>query len=168
MRTLMLSLAAGLALSGLLAPVGRGDDHSAHGNKKKEENPYQPRLSTYASPPVRPAQLSNQPPAEPYRSLYFFPKDPPARPADDQVRDVTLYDSYFSPRTLSIPSGMTVRWTNEGSHEHTTTADWLWESGDLRRGKSFSITFSRPGTYYYYCRHHPQDMRGTIVVFRGF
>jgi len=163
----MLSVAAGLALVGLLAPLGRGDDHSDH--RKKEENPYQPRLSTYdKSRSAPPLQSPSQPPVEPYRSLYYFPKEPPARPADDQVRDVTLYDSYFSPRTMMIPSGMTVRWKNDGSHEHTTTADWLWESGDLRRGESFEITFSRPGTYYYYCRHHPQKMRGTIVVFREY
>jgi len=161
----MLSLAAavGLALLGLLAPLGRGDDHSAHG--QKEESPYQPRLATYPSRPALTTQLPNQPPTEPYRSIYYFPKEPPARPKEGRVRNVTLYDNYFSPSLLSIPAGMTVRWTNGGSHRHTTTAAWLWESGELGKGESFSITFSRPGNYYYSCRHHPQGMRGTIVVF---
>jgi len=157
MRSFVLSV-AGLALLGLIAPPGRADDHSAH---RPSQMQYQGKLDRY---PSQSAQLEYQPPAEPYRSSYFFPKDPPARPAEDEVREVTLYDDYFTPSLLMIPSGMTVRFTNDGKHHHTTTCDWLWESGDLKRRASFSITFSRTGRYYYYCRHH-RDMRGTIVVF---
>ena len=88
----------------------------------------------------------------------------PRHPVVAALRDIMNYDDYFTPSLLMIPSGMTVRFTNGGKHHHTTTCDWLWESGDLKRGASFSITFSRTGRYYYYCRHHC-DMRGTIVVF---
>jgi plastocyanin len=62
---------------------------------------------------------------------------------------------------------MTVRFTNRGRHHHTTTAPWLWESGELKRGESFSLTFSRTGRYYYYCRIHPGCMRGQIEVFEA-
>jgi plastocyanin len=44
----------------------------------------------------------------------------------------------------------------------------LWDSGDLAPGASYSATFTRPGTYYYYCRHHTNDkMQGAIVVENG-
>jgi Cupredoxin-like domain len=163
MRTLMLSVAAaaGLAVSGLLALPGRADDHSAHRPKGKED---QRRLDTYSKRPAQSADLEVLPSTETYRSSYFFPKDPPARPKPDQVRDVTLYDNYFSPSNLMIPSGMTVRFTNDGEHHHTTTCNWLWESGELRPRKSFSITFTRTGTYSYHCRHH-RAMSGVIVVY---
>jgi plastocyanin len=59
---------------------------------------------------------------------------------------------------------MTVRWTNRGRHSHTVTCNWLWESGELKKGKSFSLTFTRPGTYYYYCRLHSRTMRRRIIV----
>lgn len=161
MRTFLLSItgAAGLALLGLLAVPGRAEHR--HAAPPKKEKPYQPTLRT--TPTKRPP-LHDQPPTEPYRSAFHFPKEPPTRPAVEEVRDVTLYDDYFSPYYLMVPSGMTVRFTNRGRHPHTTTADWLWESGELKRGQTFSITFSRPGRYYYYCRHHG-DMHGVIDVF---
>ena len=154
MRTLILSLAAGLALLGLFLPASLADDH--HSARMQLDKPKK-KGKLDVSP-------SDQPPTDPYRSSFYFPKDPPARPTADQVRDVTLYDDYFSPSYLMIASGKTVRFTNRGDHAHTTTCNWLWESGDLKRGASFSITFSRPGRYYYQCRHH-RDMYGTIEVF---
>jgi plastocyanin len=163
MRTFMLSVVGttGLALLGLLALPGRADDHHSHRSKTQTS---QPRLATYEKQAAQSGQLDYAPSTERYRSSYFFPKDPPARPAQDKVRDVTLYDNYFSPSYLMVPVGMTVRFTNRGKHQHTTTANWVWESGELKRGESFSLTFARAGTYYYYCRHH-RDMGGTIVVF---
>jgi len=159
----MLSL-AGAALLGLLAPAGRGDDHSAHRDKGQTESWYQPRLRTYSDRSLTPLELLQQPPARPYRSAFYFPKDPPARPKWNEVQDVYLTDDYFSPYYLMIPIGTTVRFTNRGRHHHTTTCDWLWESGEMNKGASFSITFSRVGRYYYYCRHH-RDMRGVIDVY---
>jgi plastocyanin len=153
MRTLLLSVAAGLALLGLIVPASVADDQ--HSGRSMLPRPKQAKLDV--SP-------SNQPPSDPFRSSFYFPKDPPARPAEDEVRDVELYDNYFSPSFLMVASGKTVRFINRGRHHHTTTADWLWESGELKRGASFSITFSRPGRYYYHCRNH-RDMYGTIVVF---
>jgi len=157
MRTLMLvgAAVAGLALTGLLALPGLADD--SHSSQSHKDTPYQGKLTKSQA-----AELSYQPPTERYRSSFYFPKDPPARLSDDKVRDVTLYDDYFSPNYLMVPSGMTVRFTNRGDHHHTTTSNWLWESGELHKKDTFSITFSRPGRYYYYCRHH-RAMRGIDV-----
>jgi plastocyanin len=58
-----------------------------------------------------------------------------------------------------------VRWVNYGHHRHTSTSSaGQWDSGEFGHGESYAITFSRPGIYYYYCRVHPQEMRGTVVV----
>ena len=38
-----------------------------------------------------------------------------------------------------------------------------WDSGDIQPGKEFIATFTKPGTFEYYCKHHP-DMKGTIIV----
>src|SRR5262249_8958539 len=158
MRPLILSVVAGLAVLGLIVLSGRADEH--HSVQHQMDKSYQGRLDSHP----RSGRLDRQPPTEPYRSAFFFPTDPPARPKEDEVSDVTLYDNYFSPSYLMVASGKTVRFTNRGRHEHTTTCNWLWESGNLERGTAFVLTFSRPGRYYYYCRHH-RDMRGTIVVY---
>src|SRR6516162_2631597 len=67
---------------------------------------------------------------------------------------VGVYDNYFAPGVLKVSVGMTVQWQNHSSHLHTVTAPGLWESGKLRPGASFALTFIRPGTYYYFCRVH--------------
>jgi plastocyanin len=57
-----------------------------------------------------------------------------------------------------------VRWTNNGRHRHTVTSyDGRTDSGELAPGSSYTVTFTRPGTYPYHCRLHP-GMRGTVVV----
>jgi len=74
------------------------------------------------------------------------------------------YDRYFTPGTMTVLPGTTVRWTNYGSHAHTVTAaDGSWDSGDLAPGATYAVTFFFPGTYTFHCRHH-KGMRGTVVV----
>jgi hypothetical protein len=53
------------------------------------------RMTTYPSAARRTPAV--YPPTEPYRSPFFFPKEPPAWPRPDQVRDVHLFDNYSSP-----------------------------------------------------------------------
>jgi plastocyanin len=76
-------------------------------------------------------------------------------------------DDYFQPGTVNVQPGTTVKWVNKGRHKHTVTSDTgVWDSGDLAPGATYSVTFSKPGTYYYHCRHH-KGMKGTIVVDSG-
>ncbi len=72
----------------------------------------------------------------------------------------------FTPPSLTIQVGDTVRWQNTGRVPHTTTSDTgVWDSGTLSPGGSFSRQFMTPGTYTYMCRfHQAQGMRGTITV----
>jgi plastocyanin len=128
-----------------------------------EEGELSTNPSKEGSPPV--GRLSLYPPTAPYREPYFFPEAAPLRPPSDKVRDVTLYDTYYSPSLLFVSSGMTIRWKNCGKHHHTITCNWLWESGEMKTGDSFSLKFTRVGTYKYSCRLHPQYMRGKIVVY---
>jgi plastocyanin len=79
---------------------------------------------------------------------------------------VGVYDNQFSPQTINVAPGTTLRWVNYGQHNHTVTAnDDRWDSGDIKPGATYSATFKYPGTYYYYCRHHTQDkMQGVVNV----
>jgi LPXTG-motif cell wall-anchored protein len=77
---------------------------------------------------------------------------------------VTIKDFSFGPKTLTINTGDSVTWTNQGPTGHSTTAKGGgWDSGVLSAGKSFSHTFTQAGTYQYFCTPHP-FMTATIVV----
>ena len=70
----------------------------------------------------------------------------------------------FDHRSLTVPAGTMVTWTNRGDFIHTTTSvDNLWDSDFLEGGQTFSFTFSQPGTYDYFCNLHP-EMTATITV----
>jgi len=77
---------------------------------------------------------------------------------------VSIQDDYYSPQTLTVSAGTTVSWKNNGMHAHTVTSNnSLFDSGTISPGGTYSRQFMTPGTYYYYCKLHP-NMIGTIVV----
>ncbi|MGI9185302.1 MAG: cupredoxin domain-containing protein [Solirubrobacteraceae bacterium] len=85
-----------------------------------------------------------------------------ARAAGDPP--VGIADFHFTPATVAIHVGDTVTWTNSGPSGHTATArDGSFDTGQLSRGHSASHTFTRAGTYAYFCSIHP-FMHGTITV----
>jgi plastocyanin len=97
----------------------------------------------------------------PHQSYY---PPPTASGQSITTATVTLADNRFEPATITVAPGTTVRWVNYGSHKHTvTSATGAWDSGDLAPGQVYSATFTKAGTYEYFCRHH-KDMRGSIVV----
>lgn len=71
----------------------------------------------------------------------------------------------FSPASLKVAVGTTVKVTNGDSPTHTWTADDKaeWDSGDLAPGRSYEHTFDKAGTYAYHCNIH-SSMKGTVVV----
>ena len=67
--------------------------------------------------------------------------------------------------------GHTVKWTNNGSSEHTATSgdkckeDKKWDTGALKTGQSFEYAFTEAGTFPYYCKPHCHyGMKGEIIV----
>jgi plastocyanin len=80
------------------------------------------------------------------------------------TRGVDIRDFAFSPRTVEIRVGDTVRWRNRDSVEHSATArNGSFDTGLLSEGESASVRFTTAGTYRYVCTPHP-DMTGTVVV----
>ena len=70
----------------------------------------------------------------------------------------------FDTTTKYAVVGDTVTWLNFGGAPHTATAyDGSFDSPLLQSGESWSFTAATPGTFFYYCKTHP-DMRGTLVV----
>ncbi len=70
----------------------------------------------------------------------------------------------FGPQSLRVPVGTTVTWTNSDDIPHTSVStDGVFKSKVLDTDEKFSYTFTKAGTYPYYCTIHPK-MTGTIVV----
>ncbi len=73
----------------------------------------------------------------------------------------------FKPKALKVTAGTKVTWTNGDSADHTSTADKgapsSWDSGHIAKGKKFSYTFAKKGTYTYHCDIHTY-MTGTVDV----
>jgi plastocyanin len=70
----------------------------------------------------------------------------------------------FGPQTVTVPVGATVTWTNGDDIPHTAVStDDVFKSKVMDTDEKFSYTFTKAGTYPYYCTIHPK-MTGTIVV----
>jgi plastocyanin len=90
-----------------------------------------------------------------------------ARAAEFEVEIVESGDRdtwRFEPAVLSVPAGSTVTWRNQGRQAHSVTSqDQLFDSKLLDTGKSWSYTFTTPGTYRYFCVPSPW-LKGVVVV----
>lgn len=92
------------------------------------------------------------------------PTSSPAAAA--QEVKVSIDNFAFKPKELSIPVGGTVTWVNRDDVPHTATSagePTVFDSKALDTDDKFSFTFTRPGTYNYYCKVHTH-MTGTVVV----
>jgi len=77
---------------------------------------------------------------------------------------VTISNFTFEPQTTTIVRGETVRFVNSDDMVHTVVAaDGSFRSEALDTGDSFTATFTKPGSFTYFCGLHP-FMKGTIVV----
>lgn len=77
---------------------------------------------------------------------------------------IEIKDHQFSPAMLTIPVGTTVTWTNHDDDVHTVTSSGhLFTSKGLDTDETFTYTFTKPGTYLYFCTLHPL-MTGNIIV----
>jgi plastocyanin len=78
--------------------------------------------------------------------------------------EVKIDNFTFGPQTVTVPVGTTVTWTNKDDIPHTVVStDGVFKSKVRDTDEKFSYTFSKAGTYSYFCSVHPK-MTGTVVV----
>ena len=92
----------------------------------------------------------------------------PSVTADDQSSaanaEVKIDNFSFGPQTLTVPVGATVTWTNRDDIPHTSVStDGLFKSKVMDTDEKFSYTFTKAGTYPYFCSIHPK-MTGQVMV----
>ena len=87
-----------------------------------------------------------------------------AQPADSS--DVKIDNFSFGPSTLTVSIGTTVTWTNRDDIPHTVVSSddpKAFKSKVLDTDEKFSFTFTKAGTYPYFCSVHPK-MTAKVVV----
>jgi amicyanin len=87
-------------------------------------------------------------------------------PAAQQTTNVEIMGYAYQPAALTIAAGDTVTWTNHDTAPHNvvvTDGPEKFTSPNLQKGQTYSYTFSKSGTYSYYCSIHP-DMKASITV----
>ncbi|WP_405680386.1 plastocyanin/azurin family copper-binding protein [Streptomyces sp. NBC_01238] len=80
---------------------------------------------------------------------------------------MTIKNFAFSPAKLTVKAGTKVTWTNTDPDTHTVTSKQgsggPLKSKGLATNDTYSYTFTKPGTYAYYCTIHP-FMTATVEV----
>ncbi len=85
------------------------------------------------------------------------------------VDKVPIKDFLYVPDAITVAVGTRITFTNEDSAPHTATsgqppgADGVFDTGNLTKGESKSVTVAKAGTFAYYCELHP-FMKGTVIV----
>jgi plastocyanin len=81
-----------------------------------------------------------------------------------ETTEVKIDNFSFGPATLTVPVGTTIAWTNRDDIPHTVVStDGVFKSKVLDTDEKFSFTFSKAGTYPYFCSIHPK-MTGKVIV----
>lgn len=87
---------------------------------------------------------------------------------------VDAKDNYFEPEHLEVKAGTKITFSNEGRNQHDVVAthpkllDFSVRQEKFDPGDKATFTFTKPGTYEYYCSLHATatagSMRGVITV----
>ena len=88
-----------------------------------------------------------------------------AQNAKPETEATVKIDNFsFTPATITVAAGTTVRWTNRDDIPHTVVSDdQSFKSKAMDTDEAYSHTFTKPGTYSYFCSIHPH-MTGKVVV----
>jgi plastocyanin len=94
------------------------------------------------------------------RKAQPLPQQGSSAPAEVKIDNFT-----YSPVTVTVATGTTVKWTNRDDIPHTVVSEdkTTFKSKALDTDDSFSYTFTKPGTYTYFCSIHPK-MTAKVVV----
>ncbi|MCZ7393473.1 MAG: cytochrome P460 family protein [Candidatus Methanoperedens sp.] len=149
--------------------IGFGVDYQNLRNDEWEYVAYRPN-KTYLVPPQNTSACAGCHLAAIYKdfvfrgNLYFVPGKYGASPIAGP-NEVFISSMGFSPATLQVKTGTTIRWTNYDVIAHSVVAnDQSFVSAVLNPGDSFNLTFSKAGTFEYVCGVHPQLMKAQIEV----
>lgn len=97
--------------------------------------------------------------------LIAAPGPAPAQPETGPRIEIKTHG--FGTPEVTVRAGTTVTWINHDDDAHTVTSTTnAFRSPGLDTDDTYSYTFTRPGTYEYFCTLHPL-MTGKVIVRSG-
>lgn len=82
------------------------------------------------------------------------------------TRKIEIKDFLYSPASATVKVGQKVAVTNRDSASHTLTdraTPASFDSDTIRQNQTRTVTFTKAGTFKFYCQFHP-TMSGTVTV----
>jgi plastocyanin len=87
-------------------------------------------------------------------------------PAAAASARIQIKDFVFAPDPVTVKAGRRITISNADSAPHTVTEQGgspSFDSGTIKGGRSGALTFTKTGTFKYFCQFHP-TMKGTVTV----
>ncbi len=81
---------------------------------------------------------------------------------------IEIKDFLYEPDPSTVKAGTKITISNADDAPHTLTQEGdarTFDSGTIKGKQSGSVTFSKPGSYKYFCEFHA-TMKGTVTVTR--
>jgi plastocyanin len=96
--------------------------------------------------------------------LVLHPTQVKGEESKAQNTEIRVDNFTFNPDTVTVPLNSAVTWVNKDDIPHViASTDGMFKSKALDTDQQYSFTFTKAGTYPYFCAIHPK-MVGKIVV----
>ena len=90
--------------------------------------------------------------------------------SDAKLTSVEMKSISYDPKSVEVPVGGSIVWTNKAFTNHTATSDdgQTFDTGEIKPNESSRpVKFDKEGEFKYHCKIHGETMSGTIVVKPG-
>gem|GEM_PF-2470385 len=80
---------------------------------------------------------------------------------------VVMKSISYDPKSVEVPVGGSVVWTNKAFTNHTATSDdgQTFDTGEIKPNESSNpVKFDKEGELNYHCKIHGKTMSGVVVV----
>jgi plastocyanin len=82
--------------------------------------------------------------------------------------NVDMKSISYDPKSVEVPVGGSIVWTNKAFTNHTATSEddgETFDTGEIKPNESSSpVKFDKEGEFKYHCTIHGKTMSGTVVV----
>ena len=87
--------------------------------------------------------------------------------SDAKLTSVEMKSISYDPKSVEVPVGGSIVWTNKAFTNHTASSDdgQTFDTGEIKPNESSSpVKFDKEGEFTYHCKIHGKTMSGTVVV----
>src|SRR6476659_1581983 len=89
-------------------------------------------------------------------------KQSDAKPTSVEMKSIS-----YDPKSVEVPVGGSIVWTNKAFTNHTATSDdgQTFDTGEIKPNESSSpVKLDKEGEFKYHCKIHGTTMSGVVIV----